>query len=222
MFSKPREITRHGVTWQVVEPHVGGFEFWNDWERANWEQDTLDIVDRFVTPNSTFVDVGAWIGPVTLWADRIAARVIAIEPDPLALKHLQQNVAANATGTTIVAGAISHRTGTCHIAAHEDGWGSSMTHLANEGTEVPCWTLPDLFDTYSLENVSLVKMDIEGGESIVLEHAAPFLAEKKIPLLVAMHEPWWSRPVERSWFDGFRNVEGECSGWHSVLAEPWT
>ena len=54
---------------------------------------------------------------------------------------------------------------------------------------VSCWTLPDLFDVCELDNVSLVKMDIEGGETDVLPVVCPFLAELEIPLLVSMHLP---------------------------------
>jgi len=65
-----------------------------------------------------------------------------------------------------------------------------------------------------------VKMDIEGGESIILEHVAPFLAERRIPLCVSMHESWWTRPVDRHWFRGVSSVDGDLSGWNDVLELP--
>ena len=89
-----------------------------------------------------------------------------------------------------------------------------------DGTDIPCLTFPDLFDLYDIDDCSLVKLDIQGAECIVLEHAAPFLANLGIPLLVAMHEPWWTRPVEHSWFDDYASLEGEPSGWGHVLALP--
>ena len=80
--------------------------------------------------------------------------------------------------------------------------------------------MPDLFDEFGLDNVALVKMDIEGAESEVLEHAAPFLAERKVPLWVSFHEPWWSRHVMPNWFNGFRKLDGIWGGYESVLALP--
>lgn len=220
VYGVMRNVIRQGVAWRVAEPHVGGYEFWDDWEMAGWEQHTLDVVDRYVTKGSTMVDIGGWIGPVALWAANRGAHVISVEPDPVALKYLRANVLANKANVTIFRGAISDDTGMAHISPDVTGWGSSMTKVAVTGTEVPCLTLPDLFDVYDIEDCSLVKMDIEGYESVVLEHVAPFLASLEIPLLVAMHQPWWSRPVEKSWFKGFSSLEGNLGGWEQALAIP--
>ena len=196
-----RNVTRHHVTWNVDAPIVAGYDFWQAWEDG-WEQDTLDTLNQFVTRGSMMVDIGAYFGPLSLWAHHLGAHVVAIEPDPVAFPYLCINVKANAPDITTVCAAISDHTGTCQIAPHSDGWGSSMTHLSSHGDTVMCYTLPDLFDTYRIKHVSLVKMDIEGGEAVVLEHAAPFLAKLGIPLLVAMHQPWWNRPVDPAWLSG--------------------
>ena len=225
-FDPAREVVRAGVKWKTVEPHVGRYEFWNDWEGAGWEQSTLDTVDAFVTEDSTFVDIGAWIGPISMWAARTRARVVSVEPDLKAFQYLLRNLRLNKMDQEVctINAAISDHTGTCYVMPHEDGWASSMTRLSADDADgsapVRCFTLPDLFEQYDVQNVSLVKMDIEGGESIVLEHVAPFLAELKVPLLVAMHEPWWSRTVDPAWFDGYEVTMGSFRGWDQVLALP--
>ena len=218
-----RHVTCHDVDWNVEDIDIPGkpdFRFWDSWERGEFEPETLAAVDKFVTPGSTVVDVGAWIGNVSLWAARLAGHVIAVEPDPAAASVLRRNTAANYATITVFEGAISDTTGTCFIEAHSDGWGSSMTHMAAAGTEVPCLTMPDLFDIYDIDDCSLVKMDVEGGEAVILERAAPFLASLGIPLLCAMHQPWWSRPVERAWLEDYSYIIGECDGWNSVLCLP--
>ena len=218
-----RRVTFGNVKWNVedvVIPALPEWSFWDHWELGEFEPETLAVVDRFVRPGSTMIDVGAWIGCVSLYAARLNAHVIAIEPDPSAAAVLNRNVSANFTNITVFEGAITDTTGTCHIAAHSDGWGSSMTRVADDGAEVPCLTFPDLFDLYDVDDCSLVKMDVEGAECTVLEHAAPFLSSLGIPLLVSMHQPWWTRQVDRAWFDGYSSVEGEIGGWNTVLALP--
>ena len=64
---------------------------------------------------------------------------------------------------------------------------------------------------------ALVKMDIEGAEAVVLESAGPFLAERRIPLLVAMHEEWWPRRLDPAWLAGYGTVEGHLGSWGQVL-----
>lgn len=218
-----REVNRDGVRWQVSEPAKNGpWSFWTEFETIEWEQYTLDVVDRFVTENSTFIDLGAWTGPVSMWAaDRHNARVIAVEPDPVANDYLNLHVAINKFDRiTIVDGAIANHTGTTHLAPHEFGWGSTMSRLSDAGREVACWSISDLFDEYKIENVSLVKIDIEGGEALILETVGPFLAERKIPMVVAMHQPWWSRGIDPEWLAGFDLGGIPLNGWHSVLCIP--
>lgn len=219
-----RQVTRDGISWTVSEPAKNAeWSFWNEFESAIWEQETLDVVDRFVTEGSTLVDIGAWAAPIAMWAaDRRNARVIAVEPDPVALDYANLNVFANRMDDriTIVDGAVAAHTGVTHIRPHEFGWGSTMTQLSDDGREVTCWTLPDLFAEFDIENVSLVKMDTEGAEAVILPTAIPFLVERGIPLYVSLHEPWWSQPVLREWFDAFSDVQGSCGWFNSLLCIP--
>jgi len=215
-----RRVTRGDTSWRVVEPHVGNYEFWNDWESGEWEPFTLDVVSEYARPGTTIIDCGSWIGPISLWAASQGAHVLAIEPDPLARRYLNINVRLNKADVDIFGGAISDHTGVCNIQAHADGWGSSMTRVMPEGTEVPCLTMPDLFDIFDVENCSLVKVDVEGFESVILEHMAPFLADLKIPMLVAMHEPWWTKPVLPEWFKSYSSIDGQIAGWGQILALP--
>lgn len=211
-------VTRSGVTWDVTEP---GDYFWKSWEAGTWEPKTLATIDRLVRPGSTFVDIGAWIGPTAMWGARLASRVIAVEPDPVALLYLCANVAGNAPNVLVVGEAISDHTGLALVQSFPTGqFGDSMTHLSRKGQTVRCWTLPDLFAECQVTDVSLVKMDIEGGEAIVLEHVAPFLASLGVPLLVSQHGDWCSRPIQRSWFDGYSTLQGEIGGWDDLLALP--
>ena len=218
-----QHVTYRDVDWHVASPYLDAtpaYRFWDDWDAGLFEPYTLDTVERFVTPGSTVVDVGAWLGPVSLWASHLGARVVAVEPDPLAAEFLRTNVAMNNCNVEVFEGAVSDETGTCFIQANDQGWASSMTRVADDGDEVPCLTLPDLFDIYDIDDCALVKVDVEGHEAIILERAAPFLASLKIPILVAMHQPWWSQPVDPAWFDGYSEIEGEFAGWGQVLAVP--
>lgn len=221
-----RTVTRDGICWFVSEPSkTGPWYFWSEFEQRIWEQETLDIVDRFVTDGSTMIDVGSFIAPIAMWAaDRHDARVISVEPDPVALDYAYLNVLSNhlEDRITVVDGAISDHTGTTHIAPHEFGWGSTMTQVSGDGLEVDCWTLPDLFTCHDVDpaDVSLVKIDVEGHECVLLEHVAPFLASHNIPLFVSAHEPWWTRQVDMDWFSGYSHFEGNLQWFNSLLCLP--
>jgi FkbM family methyltransferase len=60
-----------------------------------WEESTLRFVMETTDEQTTFIDIGAWIGPVSLVASARAKRVIAIEPDPATASELEEIVALN-------------------------------------------------------------------------------------------------------------------------------
>lgn len=217
-----RRVGYRGTSWDVEDPQTQDWPFWDRWEAGDFEPDTVEIIDRLVTPGSTFVDVGAWDGPFSLWAARVATSVIAVEPDPVALERLRYNSSANYSSITVVGAALNDYSGTCFIQAPEDvGWGVCTTHLSESGIETPCLTMLDLFRQYEITNASLVKMDVEGAERVVLPHAAPFLASIGVPLLVSMHG---HKGIDLSWFDDFGDWsfinDSVNDSWKSVLALP--
>jgi FkbM family methyltransferase len=214
-----RSVERRGVQWNVDESFPVAEWFWGKWCDDAWEGATLDIVDQFVKPGTTFVDIGAWIGIVSMWAAKNGARVIAIEPDPVALESMNVNVQLNDYHIQVVAGAVSDVTSMTHLRPHERfGFGDSMTQVSSEGIEVPCWRLQDIFDIYDIDNCSLVKMDIEGYEAVILPTVAPFLANLNIPLYVSIH--YWSTPPESSWLSHWSDVIGDPHAFASVLCIP--
>jgi FkbM family methyltransferase len=226
-----RTVTRQGVTFQISVPDSGNPEWFYDvWSAATWEPDTLEAIDRYIIgKDDTFVDVGAWVGPMTLWAARHGAQVVAIEPDPVALQHLERNVVANgfARQVEIINAAVTeYSADDFKLHASPEGFGSSMTtvHRVCEHqhpTSVRGWALPTLLDLKGVKP-ALVKIDTEGSEATFLASVAPWAASQGIPLAVAMHEAWWppGRRVDPEWFAGFAQVTGECSGFRHVLAEP--
>jgi FkbM family methyltransferase len=61
------------------------------------------ILPGLIDMDTVFVDVGAYIGLYTVYACRHARRVLAVEPNPMALIYLRANIALNNCHNTIVA-----------------------------------------------------------------------------------------------------------------------
>lgn len=71
------------------------FPFWGRVSSGHWEPGTFAAIESQLTPETTVLDFGAWIGPVTLFAASQAKQVISFEPDPVAAKELRTNIALN-------------------------------------------------------------------------------------------------------------------------------
>lgn len=171
-------------------------QFWQLYKRGGWEPETKALVCETLKPGDLFLDIGAWIGPVTLWALDCGASVIAIEPDPVALEELRRRVPAE---VEIHECALGPETGTARLAA-ASAYGDSMSRIAQNGVPVPIRTLPEIL---SGRKPAMAVMDIEGYEMTLLPGLAPYLASLGTTLVVALHND----PVPPSeWFADYREV----------------
>jgi len=69
--------------------------FWARVASGGWEPRTFDWFEQLIDPERVVLDIGAWIGPTTLFAATRARRVFAVEPDPIASHSLEQHVTLN-------------------------------------------------------------------------------------------------------------------------------
>ncbi len=168
-------------------------QFWDNMSSGNWEATTLEVFRQHIDHNTTFVDVGAWIGPTTLFAANFAKRVISVEADPVAAAQLKRNIALNpllSTKIKVIEKAISECAGTVKLGART-GRGDSMSSVLFAGNS-DAWDAPTITPAalaYELrhEEKIFIKMDIEGGEYRVLPHFGSVAALPKTTFLVAFH-----------------------------------
>jgi FkbM family methyltransferase len=157
----------------------------SDWIRTTgtfYEQDILDYVAATQKRAGVIVDVGAMIGNHTVYFSRYLEHtaILAFEPLPDNLALLDANVRSLDT-VQVFGQALSDRWGLSHIAAVPGNYGHAM--LGQLGTVVRTARL----DTLLLENVTLLKIDVEGHEPEVLRGAAETIARCKPRILI---EDW--------------------------------
>jgi FkbM family methyltransferase len=158
---------------------------------APYEYDLLRALRRVAPCGSTVIDVGANIGNHTLYfAVACGCIVHAFEPNPSALRCLEANVALNRLEEQVILHpeALSNRTG--HAALRQ-----LLPEEADLGTIA---VVPDANGTASMVrlddvsisgHVSVLKVDVEGGEPEVLEGARRVLRTHKPVIAVEAQTP---------------------------------
>jgi FkbM family methyltransferase len=228
-----RTVTRNGRRYSVWDehPHVGGWDFWGLFETGDWEPQLDEVLAAHLTPKTTLVDIGAWIGPVSLVASRLCARVVAVEPDPVAGERLLANLGRQRKqNVTVHPVALSAADGTVQIGRRADRrFGDSMTSVifTEDAIDVPARTLETLLAEADPPTVGLIKMDIEGGEEQVLPACAATIRQLGAPLLLSIHTALvvdahrYLGAVEGA-LDGFETtlLSGRWDGLGTVLAVP--
>lgn len=156
------------------------------------------LLDRFVRPGSTVVDVGANIGYNTIHAARLAGprgRVVAVEPAADNLDVLRRNVAAaGLTNVLVEPVAAGSASGTADLfvrgrkSAVNSLFPQSCYAFVTDIVRVPVVPLDELVSG----GADVVKIDVEGGELDVLE-GMPRLLQSSAPVLVVEWHPLLQR-----------------------------
>lgn len=150
-------------------------------------------IRRFTPRGGTCVDVGANIGTTALpmaYFSGDQGRVVAFEPHPMLHSRLQRHVEANemARFVEVRSEALSDRNGDCKLAAVEQsarnhGQSFVVQNRSVSGCSVPTRTLDGIIAELGIDHVSLVKMDVQGSETMVLRGGADVLSRCR-PLLL--------------------------------------
>lgn len=170
--------------------------FWNAVDQGLWETETYHLFDDMIEPDSLFIDVGAWIGSTALYAAQIAERTIAFEPDPIAFKVLQANIAQNQRATwfpriTAINLAVNADGSQVSMGSRSSGGDSMSSSLfIGEGLEwsASAISLSQIVAENATPSQSIViKMDIEGGEYGLAHSLGPMLQDKRVKLILSCH-----------------------------------
>jgi FkbM family methyltransferase len=179
--------------------------FWKQVADHQWEPDSFEVLHRLLAADSTFVDVGAWIGPLTLYGAHLAGGCHAVEPDPRARAVLTANVALNPDFNDRIhvhSVAVAEFEGAAKLGnITSRAGGDSMSSLlfgdAPTSWVVDCFTLEGLINKLDIDKVGLIKIDIEGAEVEVLSGSWSYIETVKPPLFLSVHGRFWSDPLPR-------------------------
>jgi FkbM family methyltransferase len=154
------------------------------------EAGPVDQLRELVTRGSTVIDVGANIGFFSLrfarWVGP-SGRVIAIEPEVNNIVSLRRRIARAELSdvVTCIQAAAADTSGCLRLAVNPGHPGDH--HLSNDGERVVAVTLDDVVAA-DPRPVTLVKIDVQGAESLVLDGARRLIRNHRPALFVEVHE----------------------------------
>jgi FkbM family methyltransferase len=195
---------KYSVDWFVPNIHYG-----------NWEEDTFNILDHYQNPDKTYIDIGAWIGPTVLYSASKFKNVVCFEPDPVAVERLCENLSVNNfNNITLINKALSNTNTITEFGGNGELGNSMSTMLVglnnkedffnNYGVAngflsydqrksniilVETITIDTVLNTHYIDpnNIGLIKMDIEGGEIVVIPAISHFLRTYKPTFYISLH-----------------------------------
>lgn len=181
-----------------LNSHIESYVFW----RSYYSIAQFRLLDRVLLPDMVFIDVGANVGEHTLFAARrlYEGQVVAFEPVAVLYERLTFNVASNHFGNvrTIMKGLADHPAQLPIYSAQ----GHFADGCINEGLptlfqsdtrSLPIQTidvvrLDDMVAHLGLAKVSVIKVDVEGAELVVLRGAERTITNYRPIVLIEVNQ----------------------------------
>ncbi len=154
------------------------------------------LLQRFLHPGDTFLDIGANHGTFAVTAARLvgaSGRVIAIEPQERLANLVGRSLASGEAPYAVHQVACGREPGETDLYVPEASSGAAGLHKSYSAStlhrtaRVRVIRLDDLAASESMPGKVLVKIDVEGNESNCLRGATRFLAERRPPMLIELN-----------------------------------
>ncbi|HWO41618.1 MAG TPA: FkbM family methyltransferase [Candidatus Eisenbacteria bacterium] len=171
--------------------------------RGCHEPEIANLIKHTVRPGDICLDIGANVGAHALTMAKFAGpagRVIAVEPHPYMCARLRQNVALNhLTNVTVVEAALFDKNGPINLYGFDEAefhrGGSSL--VPGDGARVPIQVRAIRGSTLRVEcridSCSLLKIDVEGAEGIVLSELADLISSHRPVIICEYKRQHWEK-----------------------------
>lgn len=188
------EIERYCTCFNVIETELNN-GFWK-MHFSHWEGKTYEFLLKYLNKEKTFIDIGAWIGPISIIAQNYSKQCICYEPDKFAYNELVENINLNNFNNIIAENLAVSIYDKINLGCEKLGQSGTRDSCKINLFEANCITIKEIFDKYNLneDNVSAIKIDIEGHESELLKD--DFLKTLNIPMHISLHPGWISNKTK--------------------------
>jgi len=159
-----------------------------------WENEIYDECKKYIKPNSNVIEVGAHIGTHCIPLSKLTnGYVIAFEMQRFIHQLLNTNIILNNRSNIITyQEAVSNQSGEIHVGEIDySGVASNSGNVKiqeiqmDQGFPIQCVTLDQKLK--GLQNVDLIKVDVECHELEVLQGAYQLIKEQKPIIITEYH-----------------------------------
>jgi len=158
---------------------------------GTYEAGTLYVMRRYLREGDTFIDVGANIGFISLFASQLvgaSGAVYSFEPASETFEILKRNVRMNnidnirvynfalgsTRGSLLIYNNLAISRGSASLIPYQDN---------SDGRQVFVQTLDEFVTVNEIFNIKMVKIDVEGWELEVLKGAKHLLGRFDSPII---------------------------------------
>jgi FkbM family methyltransferase len=190
----------------LIENNEGNpnLPFWKD-IYSQWERETFDVFDRCLSKDKVFIDIGGWIGTTAMYGSRKSKHVYSVEADNNSFRDMSANLKTNCINNyTLINKAIFNKDNVeikfgKNVHLENSKMNDSTSQIYSDDTVTSEYyitetiTIGSLIEKYKIDvsEISLIKVDIEGGEENILDELFDIHVKYGVSLYVSFHYSWW-------------------------------
>ncbi len=182
--------------------------YYNFWKYLypTWNKNLFNIIETLCKKDKIFIDIGAWIGAVSIYASRFSKKVYSIEPHPEFFKECLKSAKDNSINMECIQKTIwkdncdnGFLTPIKYIMNDQHKYGfynyqpslDCSEQIKKENT--PITTIHSFIKNYNINysEISLIKVNIVGNEEFILEDLLKIHNKYNVPLYISFFIPYW-------------------------------
>lgn len=162
---------------------------WTATLHRGYEPAAMSLLPELVHPGAVVYDLGASIGWYAMEFLRLGAGfVYCFEPNPVAMHYLSHNL-AGARNALVLPLAVADQSGMVRLTVNPDNVSVGTGARAKHGItiDVQGHGLDDVIARYGLRAPDMIKMDIEGGETLAIKGMLQTIEKYRPVLAFELH-----------------------------------
>lgn len=148
------------------------------------EKPEQDLVKKYILSYDTVLELGARYGTVSCAINSKLynkSKQVSVEPDDRVWDALEKNMNNNNCNFNIIKGFISKKK--LNLFHKDRDYGT--TYILDESTNINCYSLNDIKNTYNIKHFSVLVADCEGGLELFLYENPELYSELRLIIFEA-------------------------------------
>ena len=179
----------------------------------NKDENEIDLLKRFIKPGTDSIDVGVYRGVYSYEMSKYSKKVHSFEPNPLIFKYINKNLKKISNNIDLYNFALSNENKVSNLRIpirnkkidkenYEEHYlmGRATVHELNNFQNYEKFEITlKKIDDFNFDNeISFMKIDVEGHEMEVIEGGKLFIKKNKPVLLVEIEERHSKKNIHHS------------------------
>lgn len=180
----------------------------NFWKNiySSWESDTFNVFDKYLNINKIFIDIGGWIATTCMYGSRKSKYVYSIEADTASFNDMTLNMNTNCKKNYTLINKAIYNVNDVELKFGKNKFlinstmNDSTSQIYNDNDfsseyyPIKSITLNKIISDNNINpsDISLIKVDIEGGEEHILNELYHVYSTYHVPLYISFHYDWWN------------------------------